>query len=204
MDMCALTNVPTLAVGVTVQCSVWIAKISVIKILAWPLVIQSQGKIIIIKLRHVLIASHVSHHRMYQVDSKTCDDCHSECRDSCSGPNSDNCSACANVKDGRFCVNKCPESKYPASGYCLACHDTCVGCRGPRNTIASDGCITCDSAIINGDSKVEKCLKKDDPCPGKTDFYFILLYFFCFMTVVLQMVTTTIGLDRPPMEQSPR
>lgn len=105
--------------------------------------------------------------RLYFGVQNTCMDCHPECRDSCSGPNSDNCTACANVKDGRFCLNKCPEAKYPARGICEQCHETCVGCKGPRNTIASDGCITCDSAIINGDQKVERCLKKDEPCPGK-------------------------------------
>lgn len=94
-------------------------------------------------------------------------DCHEECRDSCTGPNNDNCTACANVKDGRFCVNKCPKEKYPVNGICQLCHETCNGCRGPRNTIASDGCITCDSAIINGEQKVERCLRKDEPCPGK-------------------------------------
>ncbi|XP_063699367.1 epidermal growth factor receptor [Culicoides brevitarsis] len=103
--------------------------------------------------------------RLYQIDAKTCGECHEECRDSCTGPHNDDCSACKNVKDGKFCVKQCPESKYAASGKCEPCHETCVGCRGPRNTIAPDGCITCDSAIINNETKVERCLKKNDTCP---------------------------------------
>lgn len=104
--------------------------------------------------------------RLYLVKNSTeCGECHSECRDSCTGPNATDCNSCANVRDGRFCVNKCPENKYAANGVCLPCHETCVGCRGPRNTIAPDGCITCDGAIINGETKVERCLRKNDTCP---------------------------------------
>lgn len=110
--------------------------------------------------------------RIYQVDNTTCGDCNSECRDSCSGPNADNCHSCANVKDGKFCVMECPYSKYAKNGVCSTCHDACNGCLGPRNTIASDGCIDCDHAIINGDGTIEKCLKKGTSCPGKFPFIY--------------------------------
>ena len=42
-------------------------------------------------------------YRIYQIDKKTCGDCHPQCKGSCSGPNADDCDECANVKDGKFC-----------------------------------------------------------------------------------------------------
>uniref|UniRef100_A0A2M4B952 Epidermal growth factor receptor n=2 Tax=Anopheles marajoara TaxID=58244 RepID=A0A2M4B952_9DIPT len=103
--------------------------------------------------------------RIYQVNSKTCEDCHPECKDFCYGPNADNCGSCVNVKDGKFCVSECPIMKYALNGTCVKCHKTCVGCRGPRDTIAPDGCISCDRAIIGSDATIERCLMKDEPCP---------------------------------------
>lgn len=103
---------------------------------------------------------------IYQKDSKTCGQCHPECKFSCSGPEPDNCLECVHVKDGKYCVTECPESKYARDGICVPCHETCVGCTGPNSTIGPYGCITCDKAIIKGD-KIEQCLKKNDPCPGK-------------------------------------
>jgi len=114
---------------------------------------------------------------LYQIDQKTCGECHEECRDSCTGPNSDQCTACKYVKDGRFCVKECPKSKYAANGQCWNCHEVCVGCRGPQDIIAKDGCITCDIAIINNETKVERCLLKNETCPGKIrikKFFFFL------------------------------
>lgn len=69
------------------------------------------------------------------------------------------------VKDGKYCVPECPLSKYNQSGICVFCHETCVGCTGPRNTIGPNGCVTCEKAII-GDGTVERCLRKEEPCPG--------------------------------------
>uniref|UniRef100_A0A182K8V6 receptor protein-tyrosine kinase n=1 Tax=Anopheles christyi TaxID=43041 RepID=A0A182K8V6_9DIPT len=103
--------------------------------------------------------------RLYSVDSKTCGDCHQECKDFCYGPNADNCGSCVNVKDGRFCVAECPTTKHAMNGTCINCHKTCVGCRGPRDTIGPDGCISCDKAIIGSDAKIERCLMKDESCP---------------------------------------
>uniref|UniRef100_A0A182RPP5 Epidermal growth factor receptor n=1 Tax=Anopheles funestus TaxID=62324 RepID=A0A182RPP5_ANOFN len=103
--------------------------------------------------------------RLYQVDTKTCGDCHAECKDFCHGPNADHCGSCVNVKDGRFCVAECPIMKHAMNGTCINCHKTCVGCRGPRDTIAPDGCISCEKAIIGSDATIERCLMKDESCP---------------------------------------
>ncbi|XP_058451762.1 epidermal growth factor receptor isoform X1 [Malaya genurostris] len=103
--------------------------------------------------------------KIYQVNSKTCGDCHQECSDSCYGPNADNCGSCVNVKDGKFCVSECSGTKYNLNGTCVACHKTCLGCTGPRDTIAPGGCISCDRAIMRSDGTVERCLMKDEPCP---------------------------------------
>ncbi|CAO1400328.1 unnamed protein product [Diamesa hyperborea] len=100
-----------------------------------------------------------------QIDKKTCEGCHPQCKRSCIGSNADNCDECVNDKDGEFCVQKCPVSKYSKDGICLNCHESCNGCTGPRNTIAADGCIACDLVIINKDATIDKCLKKNTPCP---------------------------------------
>lgn len=98
--------------------------------------------------------------------AKTCGQCHPECKRSCTGPNPIDCLECVHVRDGRQCVSECPLSKYAKNGICVNCHETCVGCNGPNNTIGENGCITCDKAIII-DNKIEKCLRKDENCPGK-------------------------------------
>lgn len=107
-----------------------------------------------------------SQHNLYTMpDKEHCGQCHTECKESCSGPESTDCRECLHVRDGRHCVAECPISKYPKNGTCVPCHDTCVGCTGPRDTIAVNGCITCEKAIIV-DNKIEQCLKKDANCPG--------------------------------------
>lgn len=113
--------------------------------------------------------------KIYEVDDKTCAICHAECKSSCSGPNADNCHECTNVKDGKYCVAHCPVTKYNQNGTCVFCHETCVGCTGPRNTIGPMGCLTCEKAII-GAGTVERCLKKDEPCPGKLEIH--LFFYF--------------------------
>lgn len=119
-----------------------------------------------VKFNNTCLNSCKSSPNIYQSDVKHCSECHTECRHSCTGPGADNCSECMNVKDGKFCVAQCPESKYALNGICVPCHETCIGCNGPDDTIGKDGCITCDKAIINGD-KIERCLRKDEECPGK-------------------------------------
>ncbi|KAG4073502.1 hypothetical protein HA402_000726 [Bradysia odoriphaga] len=109
-----------------------------------------------------------SYPNIYQVDSKTCGLCHPECKHSCSGPGADNCTECQHVRDGKYCLPECPETKYNQNGFCAFCHETCVGCTGPRNTIGPNGCTSCEKAII-GEGMIERCLKKSEPCP---DGYF--------------------------------
>jgi L1 cell adhesion molecule len=53
------------------------------------------------------------------------------------------------VRDGPFCVQKCPDTKYSDNGDCKHCHYNCVyGCSGPNNTIGPSGCKSCDNALI--------------------------------------------------------
>lgn len=118
------------------------------------------------KFNDTCLRSCHSQPNIYQMDAKQCRPCHSECKLSCSGPDAGQCLECVHVRDGKYCVPKCPETKYPLNGVCVKCHETCVGCTGPNNTIGPNGCTSCDKAIINGD-KVEKCLKKNEQCPGK-------------------------------------
>lgn len=107
-------------------------------------------------------------------DKVYCGSCHPECKRSCTGPEATDCFECLHVRDGKHCLPECPKSKYPRNGTCVNCHETCVGCTGPRNTIGESGCITCEKAIII-DNKVERCLRKDENCPGKLKKIFIII-----------------------------
>ncbi|XP_011198656.2 epidermal growth factor receptor isoform X1 [Bactrocera dorsalis] len=100
----------------------------------------------------------------YQFDNKTCKECHPECR-TCSGPGADHCEECVHVRDEKRCVTVCPDTKYSDYGICRTCHETCEGCTGPKDTIGPGGCKTCNLAIINSDTTVERCLLKNDKCP---------------------------------------
>lgn len=108
---------------------------------------------------------------MYKSSEKICMPCHEECESTCHGPGPGNCTRCKHVQDGPFCVSVCPGSKYTSNGECKPCHSNCVyGCTGPENTIGSNGCNSCEKAIINGDvTVVERCLQKNESCP---DGYF--------------------------------
>lgn len=119
------------------------------------------------------IKSCKSEPNIYQLNSNTCASCHPECKNSCNGPNADNCMECLNDQDGNICVAKCPLNKYSNNGKCVPCHPVCVGCNGPQNTLGEDGCISCDNAIIGGDANVEKCLMKNESCPGKCYIIYI-------------------------------
>ena len=97
--------------------------------------------------------------------------CHEQCGSSCSGPGQDNCHTCKHVKDGPFCVPKCPITKFDQNSECLKCHDNCVdGCTGPDNTIGPNGCNSCEKAILNADQTVLKCLQRNETCPS--GYYF--------------------------------
>ncbi|XP_019751242.1 receptor tyrosine-protein kinase erbB-3b isoform X3 [Hippocampus comes] len=77
-----------------------------------------------------------------------CVSCHSECKHlhgkaSCTGPGAYECAACANLRDGPYCMSSCPAGvndgqrglifKYPnKEGHCEPCHQNCTqGCTGP-------------------------------------------------------------------------
>ncbi|XP_067384195.1 receptor tyrosine-protein kinase erbB-3b isoform X2 [Channa argus] len=77
-----------------------------------------------------------------------CVACHPECKPqhgkaSCTGPGTDECVACANLRDGPYCMSSCPTGvndgqkglifKYPnRQSHCEPCHHNCTqGCSGP-------------------------------------------------------------------------
>ncbi|XP_068606336.1 receptor tyrosine-protein kinase erbB-3-like [Brachionichthys hirsutus] len=77
-----------------------------------------------------------------------CVACHPECKPqsgevSCTGLRADKCVACANLRDGPYCMSRCPTGvndgqkglifKYPnREGHCEPCHRNCTqGCSGP-------------------------------------------------------------------------
>ncbi|KAL2097311.1 hypothetical protein ACEWY4_006518 [Coilia grayii] len=81
--------------------------------------------------------------------NRTCLQCDSECRPlngslTCRGPGPDQCTECANFKDGVHCVPRCPHGvpaedgssiwKYADNkGLCQPCHQNCTqGCTGPE------------------------------------------------------------------------
>lgn len=104
-------------------------------------------------------------YRIYRADQRVCKHCHEECDGTCMGPNADHCQKCKHVRDGPFCVQKCPLSKYNDNGQCKPCHENCVGgCEGPENNIGPNGCHSCEKAIINGHVP-EGCLQKRESCP---------------------------------------
>lgn len=78
----------------------------------------------------------------------------------------------------------------------MKCHDSCNGCKGPKDTISDDGCIDCDHMIFNG--TFQKCLKQNSSCPGKTALTFALFLSFQLTNVFFlsQMVSTTNTSDR--------
>ncbi|XP_043278213.1 epidermal growth factor receptor isoform X2 [Venturia canescens] len=99
-------------------------------------------------------------------ESRICKHCHEECNGTCYGPSAGDCQECKHVRDGPFCVPECPASKYTdKAGVCRHCHDNCVGgCEGPENNIGSNGCHSCEKAIMNGHMP-KGCLHKVEPCP---------------------------------------
>lgn len=89
--------------------------------------------------------------RLYKANSSQCMPCHEECESVCTGPGAEHCKICKHVRDGNVCAPECPSGKYNDSGECKPCHSNCVnGCYGPENTVSSNGCVSCEKAIING------------------------------------------------------
>lgn len=105
------------------------------------------------------------------MNNTMCANCNSQCKDGCNGSGPDNCMECLNVLDDTHCVETCPDNKYNKTGKCVQCHETCIGCNGPRDTVSPDGCTTCHRAIINADNIIEKCLRKNESCPGQNFFH---------------------------------
>lgn len=101
---------------------------------------------------------------------KMCAPCHRECADSCTGPGADQCMKCKHFKDGPYCVDKCPDIKYPDGSQkeCKSCHDNCLlNCSGPLNTIGEGGCHLCELAVANdAGTGISHCLPKNtSECP---------------------------------------
>uniref|UniRef100_A0A3P9BQE5 receptor protein-tyrosine kinase n=1 Tax=Maylandia zebra TaxID=106582 RepID=A0A3P9BQE5_9CICH len=99
--------------------------------------------------------------REFATKSGECLPCHPECKvqegkETCTGPVSNKCLACASLKDGPHCVSMCPEGvmgqegtifKYPdKEGNCKPCHNNCTQrCTGP-----GIGDCTISSRYISG------------------------------------------------------
>ncbi|CAH1790477.1 unnamed protein product, partial [Owenia fusiformis] len=111
---------------------------------------------------------------IFHAGDNTCEDCHEECAPvtrrntfMCTGPNSNNCKRCKNVKDGPYCKAECPTMKYPnASNHCMKCHENCLegaGCTGPNNTIGLGACNDCEISQAEDDNpnKIARCLAPD-------------------------------------------
>lgn len=112
--------------------------------------------------------SHNNWKILYQIrDSSVCGLCHSECSESCTGPDEHECIKCKNKKDGEKCVASCPDFKYADErNICRNCSLKCVeGCTGPNDSLGEGGCNACDWVLlpVNGLSTV-KCLTDEDPC----------------------------------------
>ncbi|XP_072109713.1 epidermal growth factor receptor isoform X1 [Mobula birostris] len=82
------------------------------------------------------------------MEGSQCFQCDGECKpqngsETCRGPGNQNCSECANFKDGQHCMKSCPSGitgenntliwKYPDENkHCQLCHLNCTqGCKGP-------------------------------------------------------------------------
>ncbi|KAE8279576.1 Melanoma receptor tyrosine-protein kinase [Larimichthys crocea] len=85
--------------------------------------------------------------------NSSCVECHPECQPktgipTCLGPGPDQCSQCANFKDGPHCVPRCPHGvlgdgdtliwKYPnGTGQCQPCHQNCTQGATTHSTLAA-------------------------------------------------------------------
>ncbi|XP_076149623.1 epidermal growth factor receptor [Alosa pseudoharengus] len=97
--------------------------------------------------------------------NRTCFQCDSECKPlngtlTCSGPGPDQCTECANFKDGIHCVQRCPHGvpakdgssiwKYAdKDGECQPCHKNCTqGCTGPKLKDCKDYIIHSNLSMV--------------------------------------------------------
>ena len=79
----------------------------------------------------------------------------------------DSCDDCQHVKDGPYCIERCPETKYAdENNVCQACHPNCEdGCTGPLNTVGPGGCDSCGLVLLfSENSNISQCLSPTDGC----------------------------------------
>ncbi|XP_070569575.1 epidermal growth factor receptor-like [Ptychodera flava] len=121
---------------------------------------------------------------------KKCGLCSAECLGACRGPGADQCLTCRHVKDGPFCRERCPVTKYQdQNSICQECHVNCNfegesgGCYGPENTVGDKGCKSCPGIIVDRNETVVRCAEKGTGCP---DRYFIVEH------PTLQLSNTTV------------
>lgn len=160
-------NVQRRDAGVQVLTNVWNVGIRSLRERVWPAAVNCQGKSNKLFTPRNLSANPIPPFSLYEMDNVTCAVCDKQCKESCYGAGPDKCNECKNVLDEKHCVEECPESKYNNNGVCTSCHATCIGCTGPRDTINEDGCTSCHRAIINSDMRIDRCLARNDSCPGK-------------------------------------
>ncbi|XP_065887560.1 epidermal growth factor receptor-like [Dysidea avara] len=107
----------------------------------------------------------------------TCEVCHEECNDACSGPAPSDCfGQCKNFAlptAGNIitCVSQCPLGTYPNdTNFCLPCNSVCVpqtGCTGPSDSLEDGGCNRCYHVLRNESLRQVRCLL-DDGCIDRT------------------------------------
>ncbi|CAF0744980.1 unnamed protein product [Brachionus calyciflorus] len=105
-------------------------------------------------------------------DNRLCRYCHNECKNGCRGPTEFDCFSCQNYKietnSSIQCLNKCPITHYsdPIKKTCMPCASSCYGCRGPEEIINDNGCIDCNSALVDNDDSntILKCILRTS-CP---------------------------------------
>ena len=89
--------------------------------------------------------------------------CNENCVDGCTGAGANSCVACKHSKDGSFCVEECPLTKYDDAGECKECHENCFGgCKGPETTVGFNGCNDCKD-LIDEYENIIFCVKE---CPA--------------------------------------
>ena len=71
--------------------------------------------------------------RTYEAGNRTCKFCDKECAKSCTDEGADNCDACKHVKDGPYCKEECPHSKYTVRAVVLSLRSS----PGPLSSSAS-------------------------------------------------------------------
>uniref|UniRef100_A0A8C7SFT8 Receptor protein-tyrosine kinase n=1 Tax=Oncorhynchus mykiss TaxID=8022 RepID=A0A8C7SFT8_ONCMY len=106
--------------------------------------------------------------------NKTCVECHPECQllngtQTCTGPGQEQCTQCANFKDGNNCVLGCPRGVPGVAGgkntfiwkyadkmkVCQLCHQNCTqGCTGPGlrgcQSIGNSGLSVIAAGVVGG------------------------------------------------------